>query len=561
MRFPLLLLLSCAVALQSQTLTYTRLSAEGPAPAPRIDGAIVYDPVGRQVFLFGGQEGAAKNDLWAYSLDRRQWTEVQTGDPRPPARFGHTVVFDAVRRWLVVFGGQAGGFFSDTWAFDIGRGAWEQLSRDGAGPSRRYGHSAIYDTARDRMIISHGFTNAGRFDDTWAFDLAGNTWRDISPSSNRPLRRCLHHAAYDRAGNQMLLYGGCASGFGPCPLDDLWALDLNSNRWTERAAAVKPPARQWFGIGFDGKRSRLLIFGGSGGGGLLDDTWEYDTAAGLWRRPAVSGAAPGARERHEATSGGDQGAIFFFGGRTNAGLSNELWMLATAEGRPRITAGDVNAFSFQRDAVAPGEIVSIFGVGLGPAAGVAASFDAGSGQLPTSLGGVTVTWNGTASPLYFARSDQLNVQTPYELAGAREAELVVTYAGAPSAPQSVAVVPARPGLFPGVFNQNGSPNTPENPASIGSIVVLFATGQGVTDPPSPSGAYPKDSFPMPAAPVTLRIGGRPAELLFRGQAPGTAGVMQINARIPEGVTPGNAVPVILEIGAGQSQPGVNIAVR
>src|SRR5574341_609938 len=99
----LLLLLFAAIA-GAQSLSYTRLAAEGASPAPRVDGAIVYEPSGRQIFLFGGQEGAPKNDLWVYSLDRRQWTELRPSDPRPPARFGHTLILDTVRRRLVVFG-------------------------------------------------------------------------------------------------------------------------------------------------------------------------------------------------------------------------------------------------------------------------------------------------------------------------------------------------------------------------------------------------------------------------------------------------------------------------
>lgn len=102
----------------------------------------------------------------------------------------------------------------------------------------------MLDSARDRMIISHGFTDEGRFDDTWALNLSTNRWQDISPSSNRPLRRCLHHAVLDAEGNQMLLYGGCASGFGPCPLGDLWSFDLTTQRWTERSGGLKPPERR-----------------------------------------------------------------------------------------------------------------------------------------------------------------------------------------------------------------------------------------------------------------------------------------------------------------------------
>jgi hypothetical protein len=182
------LLLALATTLPAQTLSYTLLSSAGPQPSPRFDGTIAYDPSTRQIYLFGGEDTAPRDDLWIYSLPDRRWREVQVSGSRPPARFGHTSVFDSTRKQVIVFGGQASGFFNDVWAFDATQNTWRQLSQDGVGPSRRYGHSAVYDAARDRMVISHGFTNAGRFDDTWAFDFISNTWRDLSPSGSRPLR-------------------------------------------------------------------------------------------------------------------------------------------------------------------------------------------------------------------------------------------------------------------------------------------------------------------------------------------------------------------------------------
>ena len=168
---------------QSGGLAYTRLGLQGVAPSARIDAPIIYDAPGRRLLMFGS---GSRNDLWAFSADRQEWTQLNPSGTPPPARFGHTTIFDPVRRRLILFGGQSGGFFSDTWAYDIARDTWQQLSPDNAGPSRRYGHSAVYDTAGDRMIISHGFTDAGRFDDTWAFNLATNSWQDISPAGAWP---------------------------------------------------------------------------------------------------------------------------------------------------------------------------------------------------------------------------------------------------------------------------------------------------------------------------------------------------------------------------------------
>lgn len=548
----------------AQPLSYSLLSASGTQPSPRFDGTIAYDASGRQAFLFGGQDSQPRNDLWVFSFALRQWTEIQVPGSRPAGRFGHTLIFDSQRRRLVLFGGQASGFFSDVWAYDVARGGWQQLAADDAGPSRRYAHSAIYEPVRDRMVISHGFTNAGRFDDTWAFEFSSNSWRNLTPSGTRPLRRCLHHAAYDAANGQMYLYGGCASGFGPCPLGDLWSFDLNTHQWTERTGGVKPAARQHYGMVFDAVRDRLMVFGGSGSG-LLNDTWEFDPRSGSWQQTALAGPAPSPRQRHEAAFATDRGFTLFFGGQTAAGLTNELWMLGPGFvlPRPEISPGGVvNAFSGAGGAVAPGEAVSIYGRDLGPINGIALGFDPLTGLLPTSGPGVSVTWNGIPAPLYFVRADQLNVQVPYELDGATEARLVVTVNGQASDAVTVPVAPTRPGLSPQVWNQNASLNTPANPALAGSIIVLYATGQGVTRPPSRTGAFPRDAvYPEPASTTSLTIGGITAEILFQGQAPGTTGVMQINARIPAGVAPGTAVPVLLSIGAGQSQSGVTVALR
>jgi uncharacterized protein (TIGR03437 family) len=471
-------------------------------------------------------------------------------------------VFDSVRRRLILFGGQAGGFFSDTWAFDVSAGNWSQLSPDDAGPSRRYGHSAIYETSRDRIVISHGFTDAGRFDDTWAFDLKTNSWSNLSPSSNRPLRRCLHHASYDPTNSRMYLYGGCSSPFGPCPLGDLWTFDLNQNQWTELTPAAAPPAREHYGMGFDIARGRLVLFGGAGPG-LLNDTWEYDPGSAKWQQTAIAGALPAARQRHETTYVSDRGTLVFFGGSTSAGPSNELWMLSPPlpPAGPQFSISNiVNAFSSQPGAVAPGEIVSIFGSGLGPQNGMAFSFDAATGALPLSGPDLQVTWNGMPSPLYYAKEDQLNVQVPYELSGVSQATLSVTVNGTANSLTNLPVAATAPGLAGVVFNADSTRNGPSNPAARGSLVVLFATGEGVTLPAARTGAFSMGGPAEPVLPVSVSIGGLPSDVVFRGRVVGTAGVLQVNARVPDAAVPADRLAVVLSVGDRESSP-INIAVK
>jgi uncharacterized protein (TIGR03437 family) len=148
----------------------------------------------------------------------------------------------------------------------------------------------------------------------------------------------------------------------------------------------------------------------------------------------------------------------------------------------------------------------------------------------------------------------LNVQAPYEIADSEEARLVVTVNGRSSEAVSLPVAATRPGLFPRIWNQDGTVNSMENPAPAGRIVVLFATGHGVTNPPSRSGAMARDVYPEPAAAVSLRVEDREAEILFRGSAPGTAGVLQVNAQVPTGLS--GPAAVVLSVGSGVSLPVV-----
>lgn len=557
--------LGCMSAIWAQPLSYTLVEAEGTKPSARFDGTIAYDPAGRRVILFGGSGNGELNDLWSYSLAQRRWEELRPEGDKPPARLGHTLVLDSRRQRLVLFGGQASGFFNDTWAYDLAQNRWSRIAADGAAPSRRYGHSAILDAERDRMIVSHGFTNSGRFDDTWALDLATGTWRDISPSSGRPLRRCLHHAVYDAAGGQMLLYGGCASGFGPCPLGDLWSFDLASHRWTEITGSAKPPAREHYGLSYDNVRNRMIVFGGTGAG-LLGDTWEFDPRSRSWREAEIMGPAPSARSRHHGVFAEGRGVTFFFGGTTASSLSNDLWMLGpafAAPPRPELSrTGVVNASSGSADgAVAPGELIALHGSGLGPIEGVALGLDPLTGTLPVSGPGVSVSINGIPAPLMFVSANQINAQVPYEIEGSAEAVIRATVNGAVSDAVTVRIEGAKPGLFNQAFRPDGSTVNAENPALRGEVIVLLATGQGVTVPPSRTGAIPDDGVnAVPAAPVTLTVGGSQTELLYRGQAPGMVGVLQLNARVPEDLEPGAETPIALRVGSADAR-SITIPVR
>ncbi len=205
----------------------------------------------------------------------------------------------------------------------------------------------------------------------------------------------------------------------------------------------------------------------------------------------------------------------------------------------------VNAASLQAGAISPGEIVSIFGAGMGAGSGLTASFD-GNGLLPTQLGGAEVRFDGVPAPLFYAQSGQINAQVPYSVTGG-STHVEVFFQGKLVSAADLPVAAAAPALFP-------APNVQGNPAPRGSVVVFYATGEGLTTGADIAGEATAAPYPQPLSPVTLTIAGVTAELLYAGSAPGTAGVLQVNAVIPGGfVQPGPAM-VQLRVGNAVSPP-------
>jgi uncharacterized protein (TIGR03437 family) len=90
---------------------------------------------------------------------------------------------------------------------------------------------------------------------------------------------------------------------------------------------------------------------------------------------------------------------------------------------------------------------------------------------------------------------------------------------------------------------------------------MYAAGLGLVNPPVEAGtAAPATVLTKALNDVTVTIGDKQAAVLFAGLTPGFTGLYQVNATVPEGVTAGDQVPVVLTV-AGRSSPPVTIAVR
>jgi uncharacterized protein (TIGR03437 family) len=222
--------------------------------------------------------------------------------------------------------------------------------------------------------------------------------------------------------------------------------------------------------------------------------------------------------------------------------------------------------------VAPGEIVTIFGHALGPAAGAVFKLDP-QNRVPTSAGGAQILFDGVPAPILYADDGQVNAIAPYSLIVGNTAAIQVQYQGRMTPPISATVAATAPAFFSLdgsgagralVFNQDGTLNSPSSPAKLGSIVTLFATGIGATRPPSIEGtvATSLDARPV-TAPAVILAGLIATQVLYAGPSPGSSSsVTQLNVRLPASV-PANSFPLsqwpILIYTPGQTYELVTIA--
>jgi uncharacterized protein (TIGR03437 family) len=204
-----------------------------------------------------------------------------------------------------------------------------------------------------------------------------------------------------------------------------------------------------------------------------------------------------------------------------------------------------NGASILGGPVSPGEVVVLFGAGLGPAQLTTYQLDS-SGNVPTSVAGTRVLFNGTPAQILYTWATQVAAVVPSSISGT-SVQVIAQYQGQTSAPFAVSVAAAAPGLFTSnssgqgqaaAFNQDGSLNSANHPAGSGTVISLFATGLGQATPTATIGAQP--------ATVQSVVGLVP-------------GVTQINVKIPTGVN-GASAPVFVQVGSVSSQTGVTIAV-
>lgn len=250
-------------------------------PGARQGAAVTFDLARGRWVLHGGRmplEGggwAFLNDTWEF--DGNSWIERRPAHT-PPARYGAGAVYDSARQRVVMFGGQAVDPIDNVvWTWD---GVdWRQEGLEGERPATKLAAGMAYDPARDRVVMFGGFEPGGMFDaETWEYD--GERWHRHTPATS-PSRRVGQSAAYDPIGGRVVLFGGYNDDEidgGPQP--GTWTWD--GQTWTELPGDPDQPVLNDSGrLVFDGTR---LLYTGVGATwpqvwALTGDDWTQLPAA------------------------------------------------------------------------------------------------------------------------------------------------------------------------------------------------------------------------------------------------------------------------------------------
>jgi len=219
------------------------LATGGTKPAPRSSHSGIYDPIGQRMIVFGGTEFTSSTpkcnsgesncifgDLWALNLTTLSWQEISPPQPRPSPRKGHAAIYDPVRKQMIVFGGRACpnttcGETNDVWALDLsspGNEKWKQIAPEGSSPDPREGATGVYIPGSGKIFFVGGNAGSVKLGEVWFLNLERPTWGRVYPDGEIFPDRTSHTMIYDAYNSRLIVFGGLdTNGQG---LSDTWSL-------------------------------------------------------------------------------------------------------------------------------------------------------------------------------------------------------------------------------------------------------------------------------------------------------------------------------------------------
>ena len=355
----------------------------------------VYDQTANDLYVFAGSSSADKLSTNSHAFTLFGANGIAKGGSRwilggPAVRYSQSAFYDSANNNLFVFGGQHAKTnldFSDYWEASSVAGSsnlkWTVIHPAGPNPTPRFGHTGLFDSGSDRMMVFGGATGypAPCVNDYHVLqnaNLKGGTptWLLLSPSGTLPPVRTLHASVYDSVTNTLIVFGGydCKTTY----YNDVWILK-NANdvsgqpSWTKLApSGTAPSVRESSSAVYDSSTNTLIVFGGDTGATQLGDIWLLTNANGTggtpkWGQLTPSNHGPSARSGHSAIFDVQNNRMTIYGGYSAGRILSEVWILAGANGHSGTatwtqgTSGQPRRFPSSMYDSAPNEMITFGG--------------------------------------------------------------------------------------------------------------------------------------------------------------------------------------------------------
>jgi hypothetical protein len=320
----------------------------------------VYDPTVNDMYVFAGSSTANKLSTNSHAFTLSGANAIIEPGSRwllggPAVRYSQSAYYDSTTNDLFVFGGQHSKTnldFNDYWqATDIIGSSnlkWTIIHPSGTVPKARFGHTGLFDSGSDRMMVFGGATGypAPCVNDYHVLENANTvggtpTWVLLKPSGTLPAVRALHASVYDSVTNTLIIFGGynCQASY----YNDVWVLK-NANdvstlpSWTQLApTGTIPEQRENSSAVYDSTTNTLIVFGGNAALNEFDDIWLLSNANGTggtpaWTQLTPSNQGPSARSGQTAVYDSVNNRMTVYGGFNGSNILSDVWILSGANG-------------------------------------------------------------------------------------------------------------------------------------------------------------------------------------------------------------------------------------
>ncbi len=338
---------------------WSEIKTPGTSPSLSYMSA-VYDPMVNDMYAFAGASTANKLSTNSHAFTLVGANGISATGSKwilggPAVRYSQSVYYDSSTNDLFVFGGQHSKTnldFNDYWqASDVIGSSnlkWTVIHPTGTNPSPRFGHTGLFDSGSDRMMVFGGATGypGPCVNDYHVLENANTqggtpTWVTVNPSGSLPAARELHASAYDPATNTVIIFGGF--NCGTTVFNDVWILK-NANdvstlpSWTQMSPTGTPPSeRESSSAVYDSTTNTLIVFGGDADGTEFGDIWLLSNANGTggtpaWSELTPSNHGPSARSGHTAIYDSVNNRMTVFAGYNGEHILDDVWILSEANG-------------------------------------------------------------------------------------------------------------------------------------------------------------------------------------------------------------------------------------